>query len=96
MVERSDVALDAGLKAEFAARAEDRDAVIADRAGQDDCVARPGICPADSDSLAHQPDARCGDVQPVRFAALDDLGIACHNLNTRFHSGVLHGYNNTL
>ena len=70
------VGADVGLDVELAAGQHDGDAVVADRAGHDDGVARLGLGHAEAHVPLDEPDARGVDVAAVGLALLHHLGVA--------------------
>ena len=75
-VQRLAVALQLGLQRQLAAGLEDGGAVVAQKAVDDDLVARSGAVRRDVDARRHHADARGVDEQLVRLAAVHHLGVA--------------------
>ena len=68
----------------FAARAKDRNAVIANGTREDDHIPRPRLRTPDGTTVGDKADT-CGcDIQAISFAFLHDLGITRHDLHASF------------
>ena len=76
-----------GFEIELAARQQDGDAVIADRAGEQDLVAQAHRARIDVHAVNRAADAGGGDVHPVGLAVLDDLGVAAGDAHPRAARG---------
>src|SRR5208283_1122528 len=95
LVQRSTVALDRTLEFEAFALRHDRHAVVADRAAQDDLVARTGKIGGDVDIVLDDADARRGDEDLVALAPVDNLGVAGDELDAGFGGGGAHRLDHT-
>ena len=90
-VQRGGVRLDVRLDVQLAAGQHDRDAVVADRAGHDDRVSRPGQRdPELGRILGDQADSGRVDVAAVGLALLHHLGVAGDDLDAGRRGGRLH------
>src|SRR5439155_24279679 len=84
------VALQHGLELDPLANGHDGDAVVADRAGDQDAVARPGVADGQPPALGDDADAGGRDVDLVAFAAVDDFGVAGHERYAGVVAGLAH------
>ena len=79
--QRARVRLDLGVELELAARQHDRHAVVADRPGHQDAVARPQPGGERRARGSTEPSPVVQMYMPVGMAALDDLGVAGDDLH---------------
>ena len=82
-----------GFEIEFAARQQDGDAMIADRAGKQNLVANAHRTRIDSHSMQQAADAGGGDVHLVGFTVFDDFGVAPGDADSRVPRGFCQGAN---
>ncbi len=92
MIQRRDIALHVRLESQLAARTEHRNAVIADRTGQNHHVAGLGVRAADFHSKRQRADAGRIDVKSIRLAALHHLRIARDDLHAGFFRRRAHRF----
>jgi hypothetical protein len=90
-VQRRGVGFDVRFDVQLAAGQHDRDAVVADRPGHDDGVARPGPRHAQAHVRFDEADPRGVDVAAVGLALLHHLGVAGDDLHPGRGGGVPHG-----
>ena len=90
-VQRGRVGADVRLDVQLAAGQHDGDAVIADRAGHDDGVARLRPRHAEVHVPLDEADARGVDVAAVGLALLDHLGVAGDDVHPGRGGRVPHG-----
>ena len=88
--QRGAVALQDGLELDALAHRHDGDAVVADRAGNQDAVAGPGDADRQRSALRHQADAGSGDEDLVALAPVHDLGVAGDQGHARLVAGLPH------
>ena len=87
------VGLKFGFQVQISASQQYRDAMIADRAGEQNLVAGPHRLRRDLDAGEQTPDSGRGDVHAVGLAVLHDFGVATGNADTGFFRGVRHRAN---
>ena len=84
MVERGGVRLDLRREAQLLARRDNRDAVVANAAADENLIARPNVRRGEIDTVAQLADASRVDVDAIAMTAVDDLGVTRHDLDAGF------------
>ena len=94
MVEGRGVALDAARERQALALAHDGDAVVAQRARDQDDIAGLAVCTAERHARGNLAHAGGVDVDAVGPAALDHLGVAGDDFDARLARRLGHGLHN--
>jgi hypothetical protein len=90
-VQRRGVRHDVRLDVEFAAGKHDRDAVVTDRAGHDDGIARLGVSDPEAYVPGDNPHPGGVDVASVGLAPLHDLRVPGDDVDACRGGGLPHG-----